>query len=76
MLSLVGKVKGDITRNVSAFGAAGIVIDNGFEINGGVEFKLIPNVLSLTGYAALGIGTDDGPTNYAIGTTLKMNLKD
>ena len=76
ILSLVGKVKGDITRNVSAFGAAGIVIDKGFEINGGVEFKLIPNVLSLTGYAALGIGTDDGPTNYALGTTLKMNLKD
>jgi len=76
VLSLVGKVKGDITRNVSAFGAAGILIDKGFEVNGGVEFKLIPDVLSLTGYAAVGIGTNDGPTNYALGTTLKMNLKD
>jgi hypothetical protein len=76
VLSLVGKVKGDITRNFSAFGAAGILIDKGFEINGGVEFKLIPDILSLTGYAALGIGTDDGPTNYALGTTLKMYIKD
>jgi len=73
-LSLVGSVHAPLNNRISAFANAGLVLDHGFEVNGGMELQLIPDLLHLAGYAAAGFGEQSGPKNYAIGTTIKIPL--
>lgn len=73
-LSLVAKAKAPLSNNLSAFGAAGYVLDHGFEVNGGVEYKLIPNVIHIIPYGAVGLHEND-VKNFALGTTLSVPFK-
>jgi hypothetical protein len=76
-LSFVGQIGAPITEKIGFFGAAGYLLDEGFEINAGLEYDIIPDLMQLAGYAAMGWHEDfeygeksDGPTNYVLGTTL------
>ncbi len=81
VLSLVGKVNTQIIPRLNFFGAAGYLLDAGMEINGGVEVDLIPELLQLSCFGAIGWheGNEipskaDGATNYVLGTTLEVKF--
>ena len=59
---------------MSAFGAAGYLLDQGFEVNGGIEYKVIPNLFHVAGYGAVGMHEND-TTNFAFGTTINVPFK-
>lgn len=78
-LSIVGQIGAPITEKIGFFGAAGYLVDEGFEVNAGLEYDIIPDLMQLAGYAALGWHEEietgvkaDGPTNYVLGTTLYL----
>ncbi|MDD4310617.1 MAG: hypothetical protein PHO32_09570, partial [Candidatus Cloacimonetes bacterium] len=74
-LSAVGKVRASMVEKTTFFAAAGLVLDHGFEVNGGLEYQVIEDIMSLAGYAALGLHDSDDTFNYAVGTTLQINFK-
>ncbi len=78
-LSFVGQAGAPITEKLGFFGAAGYLLDEGFEINAGLEYDIIPDLMQLAGYAAFGWHEDigsgvkaDRPANYVLGTTLYL----
>lgn len=71
--SLVGNVSIPLKENLSAFAAAGYLMDLGFEVNAGVECTLIPDLLNLQVYGAFGVH-DNEANNYAIGSSLKIEF--
>lgn len=73
-LSIVGNVKAPLSEKMSAFGAAGYLLDQGFEVNGGIEYKVIPNLFHVAGYGAVGMHEND-TTNFAFGTTINVPFK-
>ena len=81
VLSLVGNVGFQLCQKSKLFGATGIVTDRGFELNAGIEYEVIPDLMQLAAYGALGIATEsevgkasDKPTNYLLGTTLNITF--
>ena len=75
-LGLTGQVKFAFSEKMKFFGAAGFVNGAGIEVNGGVEYKLIPDLLGVAAYGAYGIMDEDtnAENPYAIGATLKVEF--
>lgn len=82
VLSLVGNLSFPLCDKSKVFGAAGLVVDSGFEVNAGIEYQVIPDLMLLSGYGAYGIGADSGSenksgsdaNNYLFGTTLMVTF--
>ncbi len=70
-LSLVGFAKAPVMDNLKVFAAGGLLLDTGFEVNAGVEYHVIPDIMTLSGYAAVGMHDND-TKNYLVGTTLQI----
>lgn len=75
-LSISAQAKYGINEQLKAFGAAGFINKGGIEINGGVEYQLVPDLLGLALYGAYGIVDKDlnNKDAYAIGSTLKLEF--
>ena len=75
-LSITAQAKYGINEQLKAFGAAGFVNKGGIEINGGVEYQLVPDFLGLALFGAYGIVDKDlsNKDAYAIGSTLKLEF--
>lgn len=72
-LSAVGHIKAPVGQKMQAFAAAGTVLDTGIEVNAGLEYNVIPDVMCIAGYAAYGMHDND-TNNYVIGSTVKVVL--
>ncbi|MDP2172373.1 MAG: hypothetical protein Q8M98_10190 [Candidatus Cloacimonadaceae bacterium] len=72
-LSAVASVRMPLNDSMTAFGAFGLLIDTGMEINAGIEINLIPDLLKLSGYGAYGIHESE-TKNYMFGTTIKTSF--
>jgi hypothetical protein len=68
------QAKFEAMKGVKVFGAGGMVLDTGLELNGGLEVELVPNLLHLAAFAAYSIMDEDvsDQDNYALGTTIKL----
>jgi len=73
-ISVVGHVKYALNEKAKFFAAAGLLTDIGMEANFGLECKLIPDFLSASCYAALGINDPTDQTDMALGATLKAEF--
>jgi hypothetical protein len=73
-ISAVANIGVPISNKAKVFAAAGSVSELGTEINGGIEFQVIPDTMSLTGYGAYGMHDETDVNNYAFGTTLQINF--
>ncbi|PKN72121.1 MAG: hypothetical protein CVU50_08235 [Candidatus Cloacimonetes bacterium HGW-Cloacimonetes-3] len=74
-VSAVGKIRLPVKENLTAFGAAGMLTDMGWEVNGGLEMNLAQDKMKVSAYGAFGTSTVGAkPTNYAIGTSLVLNF--
>jgi len=54
-ISAVGQLKYGLTEDMKVFGAAGYLTDLGLEVNGGVEYQVIPEKMSVNGFGAFGL---------------------
>jgi len=72
-VSIVGKAKYAVTDRLGVFGAAGLLTKTGIEGNAGVEYQVIPDIMSLNGFAALGINDNDR-TDLATGASVEVNF--
>ncbi len=74
-VSAVGKIRVPVKENMTAFGAAGMLTDMGWEVNGGVEMNLIEDMMKVSAFGAFGTSTEGTkPANYAVGTSLVVNF--
>ena len=73
-LGSVASIKAKLNDKFSLFGAAGLILDTGSEVNGGLEISLIPESLDLAIYGAYGAHKDYDYKNYLFGTTLKASF--
>ena len=75
-LGLTGQAKYALTDEIKFFGAAGFVNGTGIEVNAGIEYQLIPDLLGIAGYSAFGIMDEDmnDENPYAVGATLKLEF--
>ncbi|HHZ15586.1 MAG TPA: hypothetical protein GX398_05715 [Candidatus Cloacimonetes bacterium] len=75
-LALTGQAKFALTEKVKFFGAAGFVNGAGFEINGGMEYQLIPDLMGVALYGARAFMDEDATDKdpYAMGATLKLEF--
>lgn len=62
-----------VSESLSAFAAAGFLTDMGMEINAGIEYELIPDLLNLNVFGAFG-SHDSDTKNYLFGSSLKMEF--
>jgi len=81
VFSLVGNVGFQLCQKSKLFGAAGLVVDRGFEVNAGIEYDVIPDLMQLAAYGAFGIATESvpaksssKPNNYVLGSTLNITF--
>jgi hypothetical protein len=73
--SAVGKLRVPLKENICAYGAGGMLSDMGWEVNGGIEFKLFEEMMKLTAFGAYATSTEGTkPANYAIGSSLVVNF--
>lgn len=75
-LALTGQAKFALTDEIKFFGAAGFVNGAGFEINGGMEYQLIPDLMGVALYGARAFMDEDATDKdpYALGATLKLEF--
>jgi hypothetical protein len=75
-LALTGQAKFALTEKVKFFGAAGFVNGAGLEINGGMEYQLIPDLMGVALYGARAFMDEDATDKdpYAMGATLKLEF--
>ncbi len=73
-ISVVGNVKYALSEKAKFFAAAGLLTDIGMEANLGLECKLIPDFLSGSCYAALGINDSSDQIDMAVGATIKAEF--
>lgn len=74
-VSAVGKLRAPVKENLTAFAAAGVLTDMGWEINGGVEYNVYEDLMKVSVFGAFANGTEGAkPSNYAIGTSLSINF--
>ena len=74
-VSAVATLHAPIKENLTAFGAAGVLTDMGWEVNAGLEYQVIEDMMHLSAFGAYGAGsTGTKPSNYAIGTALVVNF--
>jgi len=71
--SAVGKVRAQVSEELALFGAFGYLMDLGMELNAGLEYELIPDLMKISGFGAFGLHDND-TKNYAIGTTVKIEF--
>jgi len=62
-----------VNESLAIFGAAGYLMDLGAEINAGIEYELIPDLLNLNVFGAFG-NHDNDTNNYLFGSSLKMEF--
>lgn len=76
-LGVTAKARYEVKKGLNAFGAAGMVVGAGLEINGGLELQLVPDLLKLAFFGAYGIADEDynSKNAYALGSTLKLEFK-
>lgn len=72
-VSAVGHVRYPFKEDMTMFAAAGYLVDTGLELNAGIEYEIIPDLLMLSGYGAFGMH-DNETTNYLLGTTVKVEF--
>lgn len=72
-MSLVGKMRMPLQEKMNVFANAGFLTKTGFEVNAGLEYELIPDLLDLAAYGAFGVH-ENKTKNYAFGTTLKLEF--
>ncbi|MDZ4181789.1 MAG: hypothetical protein U1B83_02845 [Candidatus Cloacimonadaceae bacterium] len=60
-------------EKLTAFGAFGILLDTGMEVNAGVEYSVIPDLMGVSAYGAYGMHDND-TNNYLLGTSLKITF--
>lgn len=74
-ISAVGKLRAPIKDNLTAFAAAGVLTKMGWEVNGGVEYDLIQDLMKLSAFGAFANGTEGTkPANYVIGSSVNINF--
>jgi len=75
-LGLTAQAKYEIKPGMKLFGAAGMVLNTGMEVNGGLEMCLVPDLLILAMYGAYGLLDDDvnDKDSYALGSTIKLTF--
>jgi len=75
-LGLTAQAKYEIKPGMKLFGAAGMVLNTGMEVNGGLEMCLVPDLLILAMYGAYGLLDDDvnDKDSYALGSTIKQTF--
>lgn len=72
-ISAVGNIKAPLNDKMKAFAAGGLVVDEGIEINAGLEYNLIPDLFDMALFGAYGRHEND-TNNYMLGSTLKVNF--
>lgn len=72
-ISAVGSIKAPIGKDMKAFAAGGLIVDHGIEINAGVEYGIIQDLMNLAIYGAYGMNDND-TNNYMFGSTIKVNF--
>ncbi|MDY0298718.1 MAG: hypothetical protein RBQ66_02685 [Candidatus Cloacimonadaceae bacterium] len=72
-MSAVGKMCVPINENIGLFANLGYLTDIGMEMNAGMEYELIPDLLKMAAYGAYGVHDND-TDNYALGTTMKIEF--
>lgn len=72
--TLSGKYQ--MTEKLAPFGAFGFINKGGMELNGGLEYQIIPELLNIAAFGAYGIVDKDlnNKNAYAFGTTLKVEF--
>ncbi len=75
-LGFTGQAKYALSEKIKFFGAAGFVNGTGIEVNGGMEYQLVPDLLGVAAYGAYGIIDEDmnNKNAYALGTTIKIEF--
>jgi hypothetical protein len=74
-VSAVGKLRAPIKENLTAFAAAGMLTDMGWEVNGGVEYNVYEDLMKVSAFGAFANGTEGTkPANYVIGSSLNINF--
>jgi hypothetical protein len=73
-LGLVGSAKVSPVNRLAVFAAGGTVLDTGWEVNGGIEWDLIPDNLQLAAYGAYGKHQGHAEGSYLLGSTLKASF--
>jgi hypothetical protein len=71
--SMVGSIKAPLNEKIKLFAAGGYLIDTGMEVNAGMDYELIPDLLHMQAYGAYGVH-DNETNNYALGSTLKIEF--
>lgn len=74
-VSAVGKLRKPINETLTAYGAAGMLTDMGWEVNAGVEMNMFEDIMKLAAFGAYGGGTEGAkPSNYVLGTSVVVNF--
>lgn len=75
-IGLTGQAKFALSEKIKFFGAAGFVNGAGIEVNGGMEYSVIPDVMGLVLYGARAFMDEDlaNKDPYALGATLQVEF--
>jgi hypothetical protein len=73
-ISAVANVSAPMGEKMNLFAAAGMVQDHGTEINAGIHYQVVEDMMTLTGYGAYGMHDTNDVNNYVLGTTLQINF--
>ncbi len=72
-ISIVGSLKAPLNEKMKLFAAGGLVVDEGIEVNAGLEYHIIPDLFGMAMYGAYGMHDND-TNNYMLGSSLKVNF--
>lgn len=72
-VSAVGQLKYSLSDEMAVFGAAGLLTDIGMEVNGGVEYQVIEDKMSVNGFGALGMHDND-QLDMLLGASVEVNF--
>jgi hypothetical protein len=72
-MSAVGSLRAPVSEKIALFGALGFLTDTGMEMNAGMEYELIPDLLNMAAYGAYGMH-DDETNNYILGTSMNIEF--
>lgn len=71
--SAVGQILFPMSEDLALFATMGYLVDLGMELNAGMEYELIPDLMGMAVYGAYGMH-DDETDNYVLGTSVKIEF--